>query len=220
MSIEGEDFGLFCDIAFGEGTDLCVHRGLDRQGGRAEQVAGGDGIGRLEKVGVSACERGFERCDPVENGDALVGGKRSLDAGIYHRGDFVEQRIVLCLEIALVEVIDDDVLLKGHLVEVGSDAEAVFEFYGASWRSRQRAEPIEVREQFGEGKRRNLEKEFSFAEQVAVAVLLAYNFGARPMKQAKGLHLVGGEILSKQLINIAELFIGEFVPPLRHDEIY
>ena len=40
------------------------------------------------------------------------------------------------------------------------------------------------------------------------------------MEQAKGLHFVGGEILSEQLINIAKLFIGEFVPPLWHDEIY
>lgn len=67
----------------------------------------------------------------------------------------------------------------------------------------QRAEPIEVREQFGEGERRYLEKKASFAELVAVAVLLAYNFGARLMEQAKGLHLVGGKILSEQLINIA-----------------
>lgn len=103
----------------------------------------------------------------------------------------------------MVEVIDDDVLLKWHLVEVGGDAGAVFEFYGANWRSRERAEPIEVREQFGECKRRYLEKDFSFSEQVAVGVLLAYNFGARPMEQAKGLHLVGGEVLSEQLINIA-----------------
>ena len=124
-------------------------------------------------------------------------GKRCLDAGIYHRGDFVEQCIVLCLEIALVEVIDDDVLLKWHLVEVGGDAGPVFEFYGADWRSRQCAEPIEVREQFGECKRRYLEKEASFAEQVAVGVLLANNFGARPMEQAKGLHLVGGEIFER-----------------------
>jgi len=123
-----------------------------------------------KKVGVSVCERGFERCYTVENGDALVG--------------------------------------------------AVFEFYGAYGRGWQRAEPIEVRQQFGDGKRRYLEKKFSFAEQVAVAVLLAYNFGARPMEQAKGFHLVEGEILSEQLINIAELFIGEFVPTLRHDEVY
>ena len=64
----------------------------------------------------------------------------------------------------MVEVIDDDVLLKWHLVEVGGDAGAVFEFYGADWRGRERAEPIEVREQFGEGKRRYLEKDFSFSE--------------------------------------------------------
>ena len=93
--------------------------------------------------------------------------------------------------------------LLSSYVEVGGDAGAVFEFYGADWRSRERAEPIEVREQFGEGKRRYLEKEASFSEQVAVGVLLAYNFGARPMEQAKGLHLVGGEVLSEQLINIA-----------------
>lgn len=186
VSIEGEDFGLFCDIAFGEGTDLCVHGIFDAGTGNW-----GLGIGKQvsvfrfrvsrKEVGVSACERRFERCDPVENGDALVGGERSLDAGIYYRGDFVEQCIVLCLEIALVEVIDDDVLLKWHLVEVGGDAGAVFEFYGANWRSRERAEPIEVREQFGECERRNLEKEASFSEQVAVGVLLAYNFGASPM---------------------------------------
>lgn len=53
MRVEGKGLGLFGHVPFGEGTDLSVHRVLDRGRRRAEQVAVGGGFGyRLEVIAV------------------------------------------------------------------------------------------------------------------------------------------------------------------------
>lgn len=48
---------------------------------------------------------------------------------------------------------------------------------------------------------------FPFFEKISPAVLPTYNLCAAPLEQAKGLDLVGSELVCEKLINIAELFI-------------
>lgn len=67
-----EDFFLFGDISFGEGTDLSVHRVLDRWSGRAELVPAGGGADWLKEIREFAREGIFERGEPVEDTDTLV----------------------------------------------------------------------------------------------------------------------------------------------------
>ena len=76
-----------------------------------------------------------------------------------------------------------------------------------------------MRQQLRDGEGRNFKKDFSFFEKISPAVLATDNLCAAPTEQAKGLNLVGGELVCEKLINIAELFIGKLVPALRHDEV-
>ena len=163
---------------------MSVHSRLDRLGGRAEQVVGGDRFGWLEKVGITASEMVFERCYPVEYRDTLVGRERGFDAEIEDVCEFIEQIVRLSLQITLIEISNHNVCLKRHIGEVSGESLTVFELPRTYGSCRERAEPVEVREQFCECYGRNLKKELSFFENVRAAVLAILYLCAAPTEQA------------------------------------
>ncbi|WP_280120258.1 hypothetical protein [Sangeribacter muris] len=65
-----------------------------------------------------------------------------------------------------------------------------------------RAEPVKVRQQLGEGQRRNFKKEFSSFEKVSPTIQTADNLCAAPLEQAKGLDLICRELVGEKLINV------------------
>ena len=121
MSIDREDFFLFGGIAFGEGTDLSVHRVLDRWSGRAEQVAAGEGADWLKEVREFAREGIFEHGEPVKDADSLV-WLEGHGLAVERRAELVEQVIILRLKITFIEVIADDEGLKRHFGEVSRES--------------------------------------------------------------------------------------------------
>ena len=183
MSIEGEDFFLFGDIAFSERTDLSVHRVLDRWSGRAEQVAAGGGADWLKEVREFAREGIFERGEPVEDADAFV-WLESHRLSVEHRAELVEQVFVLRLKIALIEIVADDESLKLHFGEVCRERVLAVDFGDADGNRRQRSEPVEMRQQLGERQRRDLKKEFASFEEIRAAVLFADDLCAAPLEKA------------------------------------
>lgn len=70
------------------------------------------------------------------------------------------------MQITLIEVIADDESLKRYFGEVSRKRVLAVDFGDAHRHGRDRSEPIEVRQQLGEGQRRNLKKEFTFFEKV------------------------------------------------------
>lgn len=68
MCVEGKDFALFCDVAFGEGANHGVYRLLYLRACR-EPVAAKQIVGlrcSLKEVGIEPCEKVFDGGKPVE----------------------------------------------------------------------------------------------------------------------------------------------------------
>ena len=57
-------------------------------------------------------------------------------------------------------------------------------------------------------------------QQERVLVVASYNLTAAEVKQSERLYLVSGKLLGDKRIDLTQLCVVEFVPPLRYIEIY
>ena len=60
----------------------------------------------------------------------------------------------------------------------------------------------------------------SVLQQERVFVVASDNLTAAEVKQRERLYLVGWKLLGDERIDVTQLFVVKFVPPLRHIEIY
>ena len=90
--------------------------------------------------------------------------------------ELVEQFIVLRSEIALIEVIADDVCFKRHFGEVSRQSRATVDFRHTDRHVGEYSEPIESREQFGNSEKCSLEQCFALTEQICAGGCLPITF--------------------------------------------
>ena len=175
-------------------------------------------VEKLNKVDIEHWNVG-DVVNFLKSGEADISFSDYARLHIERCSELIEQFIILRLEITLIEVIADDESFKRYFGEVSRESVLAVDFGYAHRHGRDRAEPVEVSQQFGECYRCNLKQCLTEFHKVSPVFLTADNLCAAPLEQAKGLDFVGGEIIGEKLINIAKLFIRKLVPAMRYDEV-
>ena len=99
--------------------------------------------GRLKEVLEHFGEETFERGEPVEHTDALGGSVFDALCVVEVCRQFIEQVVLPCREITLIEVIADDERLKRHTLKLCVDCAMRANFSESDGQCRHAVEPVE-----------------------------------------------------------------------------
>ena len=144
-SVERQHFCFFSDVAFGQSPDLGIDSVLDLfvLGLRLFKHIVVLVAEWLKEVFEHFGEESLQTCEPIEHADAL--GFVELDAlrVVEVCRQFIEQVVLLCGEITLIEVIAHDERLKRHTLKLCVDCTVRANFSESDGQCRHAVEPVE-----------------------------------------------------------------------------